>query len=404
MSGAPDASAPPRKKPRTCKKKASAASEKKAPPKVEPEPERERCERTKANDAAGKMSTRSSTKEAPKAEKSNAFSTGSAPATRVAELTCQTTYDVVRARCGFCLKKKSMHINLYESSIVKLFQEDPDPKQALAWMQENGMAYEVRSALRALLKTNKFDLFTYLFETTREKTFPISAPGILNEFFNELVSNAYGLITGDGVNLVPIEKYLKFLIDSGAKAQPRNVNAVLNNGVWTDGRSETSEKLLHFLKNEGGVSPDVSHAEVALLRSNINGLKFLHDVMGVPYQAYHVSMACENLDAKTVKFLIDDAGVNHDIDELYASLRDAWLHSETLHDRRYEDPFSIERKYNELKKYLRAKKGWSPERDRERLRTILTLFENHKETFQTAIYLDMCQFLKRLHQETLMND
>jgi hypothetical protein len=100
------------------------------------------------------------------------------------------------------------------------------------------------------------------------------------------------------------------------------------------------------------------------------------------------------------KYLIDEAALVYDIDDLLTSLRDAWEHSDAMADRRYEDPIGLERRYRDLRQYLRSKKGWSPEADRARLHVILQLFEAHKETFKTAQYVDIMQFLKRLHDET----
>jgi len=38
-------------------------------------------------------------------------------------------------------------------------------------------------------------------------------------------------------------------------------------------------------------------------------------------------------------------------------------------------------------------------KDIEHLRTILALFEAHKTEMQISVYLDICAYLKRLHDE-----
>ena len=322
---------------------------------------------------------------------------------------CACVLDAIVSRCSFCLKKNPYWSRtLYDSTMSKLFEtvtvtEDLIGDDGLlAWMKENGFSFDLKSTLRTAMRINKFDVFAFLFQKYREQMFPEASPKAISDFFNDTIAHGYSSFhTNPRDNLQKIEKFLKFMINHGAKADAKNINALINNYSWSDDiKAEAAKCLMHFLKNVGGVCPDTSHAEVALLGGNVRALKCLRDEFDVPFQPYFVSMACENLDIKTVTFLIDEAGVTHNVDELLESLREAWDHSEMLADRRYDDPINLERKHRELRQYLRAKKGWSPERDRERLRTILTLFEQHKEEFQTCIYVDLMQYLKRLHDDT----
>lgn len=276
-----------------------------------------------------------------------------------------------------------------------MFEDESDAEKLrdlLKFMREHAVSYDGKQAMRVAVRLNRLETFRCIFEECAAKSFPESSPFILNDFFNDIISNG-------SYHKHSVIDFLKVLKDQGAKPELRNVNTIINSWGSAD-RESRSADLLRWLKNEGGVQPDASHMECAVLRSNVTLLKIFRDEMGLVLQPYFVSQACENLDIPMTKYLIDEAALVYDIDDLLTSLRDAWEHSDAMADRRYEDPIGLERRYRDLRQYLRSKKGWSPEADRARLHVILQLFEAHKETFKTAQYVDIMQFLKRLHDET----
>ena len=321
---------------------------------------------------------------------------------------CSCAFDIIISRCSFCSKTNPSRV-LFDNTVSKLFETVTATEVLigddglLAWMKAHGFSFDLKSALRTAMRIHNFDLFAFLFQTYGEHTFPKTSPRALNDFFDDTIGRLIGYRRGLNapLDLQKIEKFLTFMIDHGARAERKNIEALICKYSWSnDIESDAAKRLMHFLKNVGGVCPDTSHAEVALLTGNVRALQYLHDEFDVPFQPYFVHMACENVDIKAVTFLIDEADVTHNVDELLRSLHEAWEHSDMLADRRYDDPVNLERKYRELRRYLRAKKGWSPERDRQRLRTILELFDLHKEEFQTCVYVDLMQYLKRLHDDT----
>ena len=118
-------------------------------------------------------------------------------------------------------------------------------------------------------------------------------------------------------------------------------------------------------------------------------------------EKHFVHQAAENIDVETVKFLLDEVGLQVSIPELLKDIRIAWENSVMIEEKRYEDPLGMDTAYRRLRQYLLAKEGYSPEMDRKRLHKILQLFEANKEAYSCADYLDMMKFLKHLHDETL---
>ena len=369
------------------RKKAKTSSSKKPAPAPKAKAVESRCVRATTEESASKANATTCT-----AQEVATNTTAPPPPLP----SCKCLYDAVRVKCGHCVSVNThWQRNFYESLLSRLFEDESDAEKLrdlLKFMREHAVSYDGKQAMRVAVRLDRLETFRCIVEECAAKSFPESSPFILNDFFNDIISNG-------SYHKHSVIDFLKVLKDQGAKPELRNVNTIINSWGSAD-RESRSADLLRWLKNEGGVQPDASHMECAVLRSNVTLLKIFRDEMGLVLQPYFVSQACENLDIPMTKYLIDEAALVYDIDDLLTSLRDAWEHSDAMADRRYEDPIGLERRYRDLRQYLRSKKGWSPEADRARLHVILQLFEAHKETFKTAQYVDIMQFLKRLHDET----
>jgi methylphosphotriester-DNA--protein-cysteine methyltransferase len=136
----------------------------------------------------------------------------------------------------------------------------------------------------------------------------------------------------------------------------------------------------------------------AVQRATLDVVRYLKENCAVEFNQSHVEAGVSALRAETVKYLID-SGVYANIDDLVAELAQTMEQADTL-DWQDEDPHEVRTLHDQLRNFFREKLGITPEKDRLRLRAILSCVDSCRETMQSAEYLDICQYLKRLHKET----
>ena len=135
----------------------------------------------------------------------------------------------------------------------------------------------------------------------------------------------------------------------------------------------------------------------AVQRATLDVVRYLKENCAVEFNQSHVEAGVSALRAETVKYLID-SGVYANIDDLVAELAQTMEQADTL-DWQDEDPHEVRTLHDQLRNFFREKLGITPEKDRLRLRAILSCVDSCRETMQSAEYLDICQYLKRLHRE-----
>ena len=59
-------------------------------------------------------------------------------------------------------------------------------------------------------------------------------------------------------------------------------------------------------------------------------------------EKHFVHQAAENIDVETVKFLLDEVGLQVSIPELLKDIRIAWENSVTIEEKRDEDPLGMD--------------------------------------------------------------
>lgn len=135
----------------------------------------------------------------------------------------------------------------------------------------------------------------------------------------------------------------------------------------------------------------------AARHATLDVVRYLKENCAVEFNQSHVEAGVSALRVETVKYLID-SGVYANIDALVAELASTMEQEETL-DWQDEDPHEVRSLHDQLRNFFREKLGITPEKDRLRLRAILSCVDSCRETMQSAKYLDICQYLKRLHKE-----
>ena len=181
------------------------------------------------------------------------------------------------------------------------------------------------------------------------------------------------------------------------KEQGAEVNASLLDVAFSGCRYPT--RVIDFCHESGLVTDIESYRlEHAVREGTLDVVKHLREHCAVRFDQVHLVAGVSALKYETVKYLIEDAGVEANMDALLDELEETMMRDDTL-DWKDEDPHEVQELYNQLRKLFRARLGITPERDRLRLRTILACIDAQKDSMQIAEYLDICQFLKRLHKE-----
>jgi len=302
---------------------------------------------------------------------------------------CTCMLEAVLVQCKSCIENNpswSCFASPFSSTMQKLFQH-PKAEEAFGFIRRNNIPYDARNALRWAMRTDKFDIFKAIFKDNRSKYF--HSPSVFASYYSDFLMNT-GAVSH---SMVP---YLDFLAKEGAVPTPNHLTTLINNWDTLHGVD-----IVRWLVNNG-LQVDRSHVESAIFCSNVSALRCFVD-LNFPLRAekHFVHQAAENIDVETVKFLLDDVGLQVSIPELLKDIRIAWENSVTIEEKRYEDPLGMDMAYRRLRQYLLAKEGYSPEMDRKRFHKILQLFEANKEAYSCADYLDMMKFLKHLHDETL---
>ena len=179
-----------------------------------------------------------------------------------------------------------------------MFEDESDAEKLrdlLKFMREHAVSYDGKQAMRVAVRLNRLETFRCLFEECAAKNHFQSLHLSFSTTFSTTSSPT------DAYHKHAVTDFLKVLKDQGAKPELRNVNTIINSWASAD-RESRSADLLRWLKNEGGVQPDASHMECAVLRSNVTLLKIFRDEMGLVLQPYFVSQACENLDIPMVRY------------------------------------------------------------------------------------------------------
>lgn len=319
----------------------------------------------------------------------------SQPGQRMLKGKCLSEFDAHVQSCDFCLKNNTgwNRHSFSEVSIRKLMDTVKDSNEIqsiLKRLQSRNVAVDRRVVLRNAVRTRNAVIFTQMLQECKSEAWMTDTTKY------DLVREILALASTQ-----PADEVLKFLKiiqnEIGAKVEGPHINTLLS------AVTETGKSILRYLVDTQGLTLNQEHIDSALLRNNLTTFKTLHEEFNVPIQPYHVHQAVESISVAMTRYLIS-VGARHNVDDLLRTLRDAWRDSDMIADRRYNDPIAMEDDMLELRGYLRSLKGITPENDRKHLRTILNLFENHKSEMQISDYLEICAYLKRLHDETLYDD
>ena len=180
------------------------------------------------------------------------------------------------------------------------------------------------------------------------------------------------------------------------KAQGANVDSGLMDLAFTG--HPRSRCVIEFC-HECGLLTNIEQYRLldAARHATLDVVRYLKEHCAVEFNQSHVEAGISALRVETVKYLID-SGVYANIDALVAELASTMEQEETL-DWQDEDPHEVRSLHDQLRAFFREKLGITPEKDRLRLRVILSCVDSCRETMQSAEYLDICQYLKRLHRE-----
>jgi len=316
------------------------------------------------------------------------------PGQRMLKGKCLSEFDAHVQSCDFCLKHNTQwnQHSFSELNIRKLMdmKGSNEIQSVLKRLKSRNVACDRRVVLKNAVRARDAVIFTQILLECK------SEPWMTDITKSDLVRDVLALASTQQAD--EVLKFLKIIQkEIGAKVEGQHINTLLS--VVT----ETGKSILRYLIDTQGLTLNQEHMDSALLRNNLTTFKTLHEEFNVPIQPYHLHQAVESISVAMTSYLIS-AGARHDVDDLLRTLRDSWRDSDMIADRRYNDPIAMEEDMLELRGYLRSLKGITPENDRKHLRTILNLFENHKSEMQISDYLEICAYLKRLHDETLYDD
>jgi len=251
--------------------------------------------------------------------------------------------------------------------------------EALAWLDGHGMLSD-DVAFAEAVKTGKVEAMKWLCERRGAEYWRNHPTTSLNSLLRTTCAR---MATDSELKVV------RFLRDQGAVPDRPMLDVALGN---------FSLYALKFCFECGLTASIEQHQLLEVARSaSVEFVKYVREICGAEFNQAHLESAVSGLKYETVQYLID-AGVSHNVDALIDELSDTMNQDDTL-EWQDEDPFRVRTLHDQLRKYLRQLKGITPEKDRSRLRTILRLVDDGKDSIQTAEYLDICEYLKRLHKE-----
>ncbi len=169
------------------------------------------------------------------------------------------------------------------------------------------------------MRTDKFDIFKAIFNDNRSKYF--HSPSVFASYYSDFLM--YSVVSH---SMVP---YLDFLAKEGAMPTSNHLTTLINNWDTLHGVD-----IVRWLVNNG-IQVDRSHVESAIFCSNVSALRCFVD-LNFPLRAekHFVHQAAENIDVETVKFLLDEVGLQVSIPELLKDIRIAWENSVTIEEKR----------------------------------------------------------------------